>query len=146
MKKRIIGIDYGLARIGIAISDERKIIATPMMTFKAHKQMKETAKELLKELLLHSQTHHYEIEQIVIGLPLMMSGKRGLQADEVLHFIELLRAETAIPIAPWDERLTTAQAERAMKEGGMSRKKRTKAVDQVAAVIILQSYLEACFS
>ncbi len=142
MKKRIVGIDYGLVRIGVAVSDERKIIASPMMTFRAFKQMKETVKELLKELLLHSQTNKYEIEEIVIGLPLMMSGKRGLQADEVFHFVELLREETAIPIVTWDERLTTVQAERAMKEGGMSRKKRAKVVDKVAAVIILQNYLE----
>ena len=123
MKKRIVGLDYGLARIGVALSDERKILASSLMTFRASKQMKVTVKELLNELIQHSQKHAYEIEEIVIGLPLMMSGKQGLQADEVMHFVELLKAETAIPIVTWDERLTTLQAEKLMKEGGMSRKK-----------------------
>lgn len=142
MKKRIVGIDYGLVRIGVALSDESKILASPLMTYHASKQMKETVKGLLAELLRHSETHRYEIEEIVVGLPLKMDGKRGLQADEVMHFIELLREECAIPITTWDERLTTVQAEKAMREGGMSRKKRSKVVDQVVAVIILQNYLE----
>lgn len=141
MKKRIVGIDYGMARIGVALSDERKILASPITTFKASKQMKVTVKTLLNELLKHSVANHYEIEEIVVGLPLMMSGRHGLQADEVIHFVELLKEETTIPIITWDERLTTVQAERAMKEGGMSRKKRSKVVDKVAAVIILQNYL-----
>lgn len=142
MKKRIVGIDYGMVRIGVALSDERKIIASPITTFRALKQMKETVKELLAELLQHGQAYGYEIEEIVVGLPLMMSGKQGLQADEVMHFVGLLRELTSIPVVTWDERLTSAQAERAMKEGGMSRKKRSQAVDRIAAVIILQSYLD----
>jgi putative pre-16S rRNA nuclease len=141
MKKRIIGIDYGLVRIGVAISDERKIIASPLMTHRAAKDLKQTAHELIEALNLHSQTHKYEIEEIVIGLPLLMSGKEGAQADQVLSFIEHLKKETSIPIQTWDERLTSLQAEKLMKEGGLSRKSRAKVVDRVAAVIILQNYL-----
>lgn len=143
MKKRIIGIDFGQVRIGIAISDERKIIASPLTTFRAFKELKQTAHELLKELLAHSQTNKYEIEEIVIGLPLLMSGKEGTQADQVLKFIEHLKEETSIPITTWDERLTSLQAEKLMKEGGLSRKNRAKVVDRVAAVIILQNYLDS---
>lgn len=142
MKTRIVSIDYGLVRIGIAISDEMKVIASPYKTVQAKKQLKETVKAVLTELQAHCQENGYIIEEIVVGLPLKMNGQMGLQADEVMHFVELMRQETSEPIVTWDERLTSVQAERAMREGGMSRKKRSRSVDRIAAVIILQSYLD----
>ena len=71
-----------------------------------------------------------------------MSGKVGFLADEVKHFIEFLKKATAVPVVTWDERLTTVQAERSLRESSLSRKKRTQFVDTVAAVIILQNYLD----
>ena len=142
MATRIVGIDFGMARFGIAISDERKIIATPLQVIKAHKKSEDTANTLLAFLQDHASSNRYEIESIVIGLPLLMSGKKGLLADEVHHFIGLIQQLCTIPIITWDERLTSVQAERSLRESNMTRKKRTAYVDTVAATIILQSYLD----
>src|SRR5262245_46685809 len=109
---RIVGIDFGMARLGIAISDETKTIAMPLMTFPASKKMEQTVEKLLQELAQHQASLHYTIEEIVVGLPLMMSGKVGFLADEVKHFVDILRQLIVCPITTWDERLTTVQAER----------------------------------
>ena len=140
---RTVGIDYGLVRIGIAVSDPTHLIAAPLMTLQAEKKSPATIAKLLAELEKHQKEYSYTIKEIVIGMPLMMSGKQGLQADEVQHFVAQLREATETPIVTWDERLTTVQAERALREAKMSRKKRMKVVDKVAAVIILQSYLDS---
>jgi putative Holliday junction resolvase len=142
MPTRIVGIDYGLARIGVAVSDERKILATPALTVFSEKKSERTIEKLLKELAIHQKEYQYDIEEIVIGLPLLMSGKQGLQADEVKHFAALLGEASKVPIVLWDERLTTVMAERSMREGNMTRKQRSKCIDKVAAVIILQGYLD----
>jgi putative Holliday junction resolvase len=140
---RLIGIDYGVARIGIACSDERKIIASPVETIHVDKRAKQTVGQVVAFLEEHKQRFNYRIEKIIVGLPLMMSGKTGLMADEVKNFIELLKARLPdIPVIAWDERLTTVLAERSMREASMRRKKRSTHVDKVAAVLILQSYLD----
>lgn len=133
---RIASIDYGSKRIGLAISDERQIIATSLETILAQKSTKETA-QFLKKIL-----HIYKLDKIIVGLPLQMNGKEGSIADEVRLFASHLAEEFDCEIRLWDERLTSVQAERAMRESGMNRKKRSKKVDMLSAVIILQSYLE----
>lgn len=143
MDKRIIGIDYGMARLGIAVSDPSKLIATPLETMMAEKKGERTAKKLIAFLEDYCKKMDCTIELIVLGMPLMMSGKRGLLADEVSHFKEILSLMTSLPIILWDERLSTVQAERSLKESSLSRKKRAKVVDSVAAIIILQSYLDS---
>lgn len=140
---RIAAIDFGLARIGIAISDERKIIATPLCIITAEKKTERSAQKVIDELLLHKQKFNFELEEIVVGLPLLMSGKKGFLADEVQFFIDQLRQKIDVPIVAWDERLTSVQAERSMREGSLSRKKRSQISDTVAAVIILQNYLDS---
>lgn len=135
-KKRIAAIDYGMARIGLALSDELQIIATPLITLTTEKTLEKTAAKVVQELSRHP------VEEIIIGLPLLLSGKSGLLADEVRSFVEHLKKFTSIPIITWDERLTTVQAERAMRESSMTRRKRSQVVDTVAAVILLQSYLD----
>lgn len=140
---RVIGIDYGLARLGLAVSDERKIIATPMTTLKAEKKTEATVTKLLLAINAHASENNYEIETIVVGLPLLMSGKQGFFADEVTHFIEMLRDKIATPVISWDERLSSVQADRTLRESSMSRKKRSQNVDSVAALIILQNYLDS---
>lgn len=139
---RILGIDFGLSRLGLALSDERKIIASPLATFQAEKRSEQTVIKLIEYIKELEESRNYQIEEIVIGLPLMMSGKTGFIADEVQHFVSLLTKQTAIPIRTWDERLSTLQAERALKESSLTRKRRSKIVDTVSAAIILQSYLD----
>jgi putative holliday junction resolvase len=140
---RIVSIDFGMARLGIAISDEQKIIAMPLMTLHVEPKTELTVAKLLRDLEKHQQLNRYTIEAFVVGMPLLMSGKVGLLADETTNFINKLKEVTSIPIITWDERLTTVMAERSMCEGTMSRKKRSKIVDKVAAVIILQNYLDS---
>lgn len=139
---RFISLDYGLARIGVAFSDERKIIASPLVTLQTSKKSEHTIAKLLELLRSHQEEERYTVEAIIIGLPLLLSGKSGLLADEVKHFVERFKQASDIPIILWDERLTSVQAERSMREGNLSRKKRSKLVDKVAAVILLQSYLD----
>ncbi|MGA8163433.1 MAG: Holliday junction resolvase RuvX [Waddliaceae bacterium] len=140
--KKIVGIDYGMVRIGLALSDELKIIANPLFTMESEKKLDKTVEKLLEKLDKHQVDHHYQIDAIVVGMPLMMNGKIGLLADEVNHFIEALKQKITIPIMTWDERLTSVQAERFLLKTEMSRKKRSKVVDVVSAMIILQMYLD----
>lgn len=140
--KRIIGIDYGMSRIGLALSDERQIIATPFQVMQAEKKTEQTVIKFVALLAQLQQEYGCEIEEIVIGLPLMMNGRTGFSADEVKHFIHLLTQSTSIPIHTWDERLSTVQADRSLRESQMTRKKRAKVVDIVSAAIVLQSYLD----
>jgi len=133
---RIIALDYGLARIGVALSDTSKIIASPYKTIKAEQNSSLTAQKLIDEI------NTLEIETIIIGLPYKLNGTVGTQGDEVRNFIKLLKKLTSIPIIEWDERLTSVQADRSMREGKMKRKKRDSKVDEIAALIILQSYLD----
>lgn len=140
--KRLVGIDFGMKRIGIALSDERQIIASPFQTVQAENKTELTIAKILVLLSQIQSTKMCEIEEIIVGLPLMMSGKTGFQADEVKHFVHLLEQATSIPVHMWDERLTTVQADRSLRESQMTRKKRSKVVDIVSAAIILQSYLD----
>lgn len=129
--------------MGIAVSDEQKIIATPLITMQADKKTEKSVEKLLQILEKDQVDRNYTVEEIVLGLPLLMSGKVGMLADEVKHFIDVLKTVTHIPISTWDERLTTVIAERSLREGSFTRKKRAKHVDTVAAVIILQNYLDS---
>ncbi len=140
--QRTLGLDYGLARIGMALSDERKIIAMPHETLKTEKKLESTAAKLLVEINRIQSLHNCIVNELVIGLPLHMNGKMGMLADEVQHFSAVLRPLFAFPIVLWDERLTTVLAEKALREGNMSRKKRAKVVDKLTAAIILQNYLD----
>ena len=141
--KRVLGIDYGLSRIGVAISDERQIVALPLHVVKAEKRSEETIKNLLKAISDICLKYNCEIVEIVIGLPLMMSGRTGIQADAVKDFVKLFAEKSLIPVKTWDERLTTVQADRALRESNFNRKKRSTLVDTVSATIILQSYLDS---
>lgn len=139
---RIAALDYGLARIGISISDETKTIAMPFTTLQCEKKTEATAQKLVQALEEHQKLQNYQLIELVVGLPLMLSGKKGFLADETYYFIELLKKFLSISIIPWDERLTTVQADRSLREGNLTRKKRAQSIDNVAALIILQSYLD----
>jgi len=136
----MIGIDYGQARIGLSISDGMKIIARPIGHVKACRQMQRNALNVIKAV--EAEENIGNIDTIVVGFPRKLSGKISLMGDEVNLFIEKLQEVVSMPIIRWDERMTTLQATRAMKEANMNRKKRSKIIDTMSAVIILQSYLD----
>ena len=132
---KIVAIDYGLKRIGIAISDANRKIALPFQTVLGGK---EEIENISSALALQKK----EIDLLVIGLPLLMSGKKGEMAERVEIFAEKLSVFLGIPYVFLDERLTSRQAEGSLKELSLNRKKRSRKVDVVAAIFILQTYLE----
>jgi len=133
---RILALDFGDRRIGIAVSDELALYAHPLMTLErtSWKSDLETIRRIAEERHIH---------RVVVGMPLDMDGNRGLRAGKTEGFMARLRRSTGLEVVPWDERLTTVEAERALLAGDMSRARRRRVIDQVAAVIILQSYLDA---
>ncbi len=135
---RIIGIDFGDKRIGIAISDPLGIIAQGVAVIGKGATFAEDVKELKKIMKKYES-----INEIVVGLPKTMSGEIGIAAEKVLKFVEALKTAFRIPIVTWDERLTTAQAERELVGDGVRRSRRRKVIDSLAAVLILQSWMEA---
>lgn len=133
---RILALDHGTKRIGVAISDELRLIATPVEFIPAEPFGTFLAR--LKEIL-----REREVGLIVVGLPRNMDGSYGPAARTVQEFVAALRQAVAVPIRTWDERLTSVQAQRLMIEGGVRRERRKGKVDQMAAAILLQNYLEA---
>jgi len=133
---RILAIDLGARRIGLAVSDEMGWTAHGLHTLERIGPKKDL--ERLRQIIKENQ-----IGKIVVGLPRNMNGQLGPQAELVLEFIERIKAQTGLDVIPWDERLTTQAAERVLLEADMSRAKRRKKVDQVAAVLILQGYLDS---
>jgi putative Holliday junction resolvase len=132
---RILGLDVGDKTIGIAVSDDRGLIALGLTTH--HR------KSLRDDLLFLQQlVEEYQVSEIVVGLPKNMNGTIGRQGEKVQAFAEKVRAAIAIPLAFWDERLSTVAAERALLEADLGRKKRKQVVDKLAAVLILQGYLD----
>jgi putative Holliday junction resolvase len=133
---RILGIDYGERRMGFAVSDEAQLIALPLcvVAVLGPRQAAEEAVRLVREK---------QAGAVVVGLPLNLNGTRGPAAEAVAKFVERLRPLIAIPVATWDERLTSKAAERALIAADVRRAKRKTVIDQVAAQIMLQSYLDA---
>jgi putative pre-16S rRNA nuclease len=134
---RILGIDYGEKRVGLAISDLTGTIATPykVLQIRGMRHAIELIREDIAEL---------EPELIVVGLPLNMNGTQGPSAELALKLQSKLIAKTGLPVETYDERLSTVAAERVLIDADVSRKKRKKVIDKMAAAIILQSYLDYC--
>ena len=135
LKGRIMGLDDGDKTIGVSVSDLMGLTAQPVTTIKRVSKKKDI--ESLKEIIKEKQ-----VIKIVSGLPKNMNGTLGPQGEKVLSFCEFLKEETKIEIEFFDERLSTVQAERSLLEGDISRQKRKKVIDMLAAVIILQGYLD----
>ncbi|PJI06686.1 MULTISPECIES: Holliday junction resolvase RuvX [Clostridium] len=133
---RILGIDVGNKTIGIALSDPLGYTAQGITTIR-RKNEEEDIKQL-KELC-----EKYEVDTIVCGLPKNMNGTIGFQSEKVLKFCDVIKENINVPIKMWDERLTTVAANKAMLEADLSRKKRKKIVDKMAATYILQGYLDS---
>jgi putative Holliday junction resolvase len=135
---RIVGIDFGKVRIGLAISDEMRIIAQPLETIKATKDPKATVK-----LIAHALSCYKNIDAVVIGMPLLLSGKEGEMSQLVRSFAEILKQMLALPILFWDERLTSSGVEKMLLDFDVSRKKRAELSDALSAIFILQNYLDS---
>ena len=133
---RILGLDHGTERIGVALSDDLGMIAQPVEFIPNHPLS--GIWERLREIAAATP-----FELIVIGMPRNMDGSYGPAAEKVKTFIEQLQAEIEIPVKTWDERLSSAQANRVLLQANVSRKKRKGKVDKMAAAIILQSYLDS---
>jgi putative Holliday junction resolvase len=132
---RIVGLDVGDRRIGVAVSDPLGLTAQPVTVLERAGAGRDV--EAVEALLARHQA-----ERVIIGLPLLLSGGKGPQAQKVEAFAEALRQRVAVPIELVDERFTTAQATQALREAGLSRRKRAPAIDVVSAQLILQHYLE----
>jgi putative Holliday junction resolvase len=137
---RILAIDYGEKRIGLALSDEERLVAAEALeTIERHGR--DSAGRLEEEI--KSLTEKYNVIEIVVGLPLNMDGSAGESAQKVLLFAESLGHVTGLPVSTWDERLTTVAARRSQLELNLPLKKRRdkKRIDRAAALILLQNYL-----
>jgi putative Holliday junction resolvase len=132
---RILGLDVGSRRIGIAVSDPLGITAQGLDTLQRRNKRTDLA---ALELVIRQ----YAVREIVVGLPLRMSGAEGTQSDKMQVFAEELRKRFRLPVHLWDERLTSAEANRLLRETDLSIEKRAKAVDRMAAVLILQGWME----
>lgn len=138
MTKRILALDFGFARIGVALSDPNQIIASPLENITGSRDVVKAA----ENTVLFISPLEKEIEKIVIGLPLLLNGKDSERTTAVRHFAQALAEKTAIAIELFDERLTTVQAERLLSSNNMRRKERAQVVDKVSALILLQTYLD----
>jgi len=133
---RILGLDVGSRRIGIAVSDALGITAQGLETLQRKNKRHDFAH-------LDRVIRDYDVQEIVVGLPLRMSGAEGAQAEKIQAFAEDLRKHFKLPVHLWDERLTSAEANRLLRTTGLSIEKRGKAVDRMAAVLILQGWMES---
>ncbi len=131
----LLGLDFGEKRVGVAQSDELNFMAHAV-GFILRTSDEQVVSEIQKTIA------DSKIEQIVVGLPKTLKGETGIQANKVLAFIDLLKNKTSCSVIAWDERLTTAQAEKALIHQDMSRAKRKLKRDAISAEIMLQSYLD----
>lgn len=139
---RIMGLDFGSKTLGVAVSDPLGITAQPVEIIrrKSENKLRQTLarlEELAKE---------YQVTRFVLGLPKNMNNTLGERAEKSLEFKEMLERRTGLPVVMWDERLTTVEANRALMEGNVRRENRGRYVDAVAAVLILQGYLDSIYA
>lgn len=133
---RILGIDYGRRRLGLALSDDGSILASPLPV---RRRLGLDADIRFLEDLARS----HAVAEVVVGLPRNMDGSLGEMAEEVLTFARALERRMAVPVATFDERLTSSEAERVLVEADLSRRRRRTLRDSLAAVLILQAYLDS---
>ena len=136
---RILGLDYGSKTVGVAVSDPLGFTAqgVEIIRRKSENKMRQTLARI-EELIAQ-----YQVEEIVLGLPKNMNNTLGDRAEKSLEFKEMLERRCGLPVIMWDERLTTVEANRTLMESGVRRENRSKYVDMIAAVFILQGYLDA---
>jgi len=132
---RILALDYGSKRIGVALSDELGLTAQPLTTIHRTNRTKDLA-------VIAGYVEDYAVETIVIGYPRRLDGTEGIQCEKVNRFIKLLADVVSVPIIPWDETLTSWEAESLLGEANVKTRKRKGIVDMIAAALILQHYLD----
>jgi len=135
MPVRILGLDYGSKRIGVAVSDELEIAARGLTTI-IRKNQKNDLDEIAKIISI------YSVEKIIIGYPIKLDGSEGIQCEKISRFAKLLEAKLRLPVIKWDETLTTKEAEDILIQAHVRREKRKRVVDKLAATLILQGYLD----
>lgn len=135
-KMRVLGLDYGTKRIGVALCDELGLTGQSLTTivWKNRDQVLAAIEGLVK---------NHAVEKIVIGYPLRLDGSEGIQCEKISRFARLLEARLSIPVIKWDETLSSRTAEDILIEAGMRRQKRKKIIDKMAAGMILQGYLDS---
>jgi putative Holliday junction resolvase len=135
-RTRFLGIDYGRVRVGLAVSDAERILASPLATYERRNRDEDAAyfRKLVEE---------ESIGRIVVGLPFHLSGREGMSAVEARDYGRWLAQVTGLPVVFWDERFSTVEAESALWEAGLTHKRRRDRRDRVAAQIMLSAYLEA---
>jgi putative Holliday junction resolvase len=136
VRTRLLGVDYGSVRVGLAISDAGRLIASPLTTYERRSAEQDAA-------FFRGVVNDEGIGQLVVGLPVHLGGREGLKAGEARAFGQWLGEVTGLPVVFWDERFTTVQAEQFLQEAGLTSKRRKRRRDRVAAQILLQTYLEA---
>ena len=132
---RVLGLDYGEKRIGVAICDELGMTARGIATI-ARKYWKRDIEQIA------GLVREYDARKIVVGYPVRLDGTEGIQCEKVNRFIDVLEAGVSVPVVKWDEALSTKEAESLLIEADMNRRKRKEVVDKLAAAIILQDYLD----
>jgi putative Holliday junction resolvase len=135
-RPRVLGLDVGSKTIGLAVSDPLGITAQGLKTIRRKNKRLDFEQ-------LASVIQRYEVSEIVVGYPLRLSGLEGTQSQKMQLFAEELRQKFGLPVHLWDERLTSSQANRLLREADLSIKKRAGAVDRMAAMLILQNWMEA---
>ncbi|MBQ9037408.1 MAG: Holliday junction resolvase RuvX [Erysipelotrichaceae bacterium] len=136
--EKIIGLDLGSRTCGVALSDALGMIATPVMTIRFEEDDYDSALDQVEDLIDANN-----VTKVILGLPKHMNGDVGVRGKISIRFKELLEEERQVEVILWDERLTTVSAQKSMIASNMNRKKRHQMVDTMAAVIILQSYLDS---
>lgn len=139
---RFMGLDFGSKTLGVAVSDPLGITAQPVEIIRRKSENK------LRQTLarLEELAEEYQVTRFVLGLPKNMNNTLGERAEKSLEFKEMLERRTGLPVVMWDERLTTVEANRALMEGNVRRENRGRYVDAVAAVLILQGYLDSIYA
>lgn len=134
---KTLALDLGEAQIGLAISDDQKLLARGLDTMKG--KDRRNCMIVLGEII-----RQQEVDEIVVGLPKNMDGSLGIQAERALAFAQELKRRFGLPVRPWDERLTTVAAKRTLIESGVKRSRRGRdSLDRISAILILQSYLDS---
>lgn len=135
-RTRLLGVDYGRVRVGLAVSDPDRIIASPLATYERRSEAEDAG-------YFRKLAEDEAVGRIIVGLPVHLSGKEGQSAAEARAFGRWLAGVTRLPVGFWDERFTTVEAEGALWKAGLTHKRRRQRRDRVAAQILLQAFIEA---
>jgi len=134
---RVLALDFGVRRIGLAVSDELGLTAQGLPTLERRNSSDDLGR-------IQALADEYEVERVIVGNPISAQGRETAMSRRVAGFAEKLRRRLSCPVELWDERLTSVQANRMLRESGMGIEKRRRAVDRVAATLLLEGYLDYC--